>query len=200
MNNVLQINTSARAAGKANHMADDFTHAWREAHPADRIVLRDLTTQPVPHLDERTLNAFFTPPQQRDADLQAAVRLSDELIAELQAADVIVIGVPMYNFGIPSTLKAYFDHIARAGITFRYTANGPEGLLTGKRAIILAARGGIYSGTPKDTQTAYLRDFLAFVGITEVEFIYAEGLAMGEEAAQRAQQQAEARIAELSAS
>lgn len=200
MSTLLQINTSARAAGQANRLADDFVQAWHNQHPQDRIVLRDLTTQPVPHLDERTLNAFFTPPEQRDADLRAAVHLSDELIAEIQAADVIVIGVPMYNFGIPSTLKAYFDHIARAGITFRYTANGPEGLLTGKRAIILAARGGFYSGTPKDTQSAYLRDILAFVGISEVEFIYAEGLAMGEEAAQRAQQQAEARIAELSAS
>jgi Acyl carrier protein phosphodiesterase len=112
---------------------------------------------------------------------------------------VIVIGVPMYNFGIPSTLKAYFDHIARAGITFRYTANGPEGLLKGKRAVILAARGGIYSGTPRDTQTAYLRDFLAFVGITEVEFIYAEGLAMGGEQAERAELTAQKCIHTLAA-
>ena len=199
MNNLLQINTSARAAGQANRLADDFIHAWREAHPADQITLRDLTSQPVPHLDERTLNAFFTSPEQRDADMQVAVRLSDELITEIQAADVIVIGVPMYNFGIPSTLKAYFDHIARAGITFRYTANGPEGLLKGKRAIILAARGGIYSGTPKDTQTAYLRDFLGFVGITEVEFIYAEGLAMGDEQAERAKQAAQTCIQQLAA-
>ena len=199
MNNVLQINTSARAAGQANRLADDFVQAWHNQHPQDRIVLRDLTTQPVPHLDERTLNAFFTPPEQRDADLQAAVRLSDELIAEIQAADVIVIGVPMYNFGIPSTLKAYFDHIARAGITFRYTTNGPEGLLKGKRAVILAARGGIYSGTPKDTQSAYLRDILAFVGITEVEFIYAEGLAMGDEQAARAKHAAQECIQHLTA-
>jgi FMN-dependent NADH-azoreductase len=181
MNTLLQINTSARAAGHANRLAHEFVDAWRARHPADRIVVRDLTTAPVPHLTETTLNAFFTPPEQRDEALQAAVRLSDELIAEIQGADVIVIGVPMYNFGIPSTLKAYFDHIARAGITFRYTANGPEGLLQGKRAIILAARGGIYSGTPKDTQTGYLRDFLGFIGITDVTFVYAEGLAMGEE-------------------
>ena len=199
MNNVLQINTSARAAGQANRLADDFVQAWHNQHPQDHIVLRDLTTQPVPHLDERTLNAFFTPPEQRDADLQAAVRLSDELIAEIQAADVIVIGVPMYNFGIPSTLKAYFDHIARAGITFRYTTNGPEGLLKGKRAVILAARGGIYSGTPKDTQSAYLRDILAFVGITEVEFIYAEGLSMGDEQAARAKHAAQECIQHLTA-
>ncbi|MEW6765720.1 MAG: NAD(P)H-dependent oxidoreductase [Pseudomonadota bacterium] len=197
MSTILQINTSARAAGQANRLAGDFVQAWREAHPRDRIVLRDLTSHPVPHLDERTLTAFFTPAEQRDVGLREAVRLSDELIAELRDADVIVIGVPMYNFGIPSTLKAYFDHIARAGITFRFTSNGPEGLLTGKRAIILAARGGIYSGTPKDTQTAYLRDFLAFIGITEVEFVYAEGLAMGGDAAERADLHAHARIQSL---
>jgi len=199
MSTLLQINTSARTAGQANRLADDFVQAWHRQHSQDRIILRDLTHQPVPHLDERTLNAFFTPPEQRNDDLQAAVRLSDELIAELQVADVVVMGVPMYNFGIPSTLKAYFDHIARAGITFRYTSNGPEGLLKGKRAIILAARGGIYSGTPMDTQSAYLRDFLAFVGITEVEFVYAEGLAKGDEAASQARLRAAALIAELSA-
>ncbi|MEW6446218.1 MAG: FMN-dependent NADH-azoreductase [Pseudomonadota bacterium] len=199
MSTLLQINSSARAGGESSRLANDFTQAWRHNHPEGVVVLRDLTARPVPHLDEPTLNAFSTPPEQRDASQREAVRLSDELIAEIQAADVIVMGVPMYNFGIPSTLKAYFDHIARAGITFQYTANGPQGLLTGKRAIVLAARGGIYSGTPKDTQSAYLRDFLAFIGITELEFVYAEGLAMGEEQALRARQQAAARIAELSA-
>ncbi|HQY47645.1 MAG TPA: NAD(P)H-dependent oxidoreductase, partial [Usitatibacteraceae bacterium] len=92
----------------------------------------------------------------------------------------IVIGLPMYNFGIPSTLKAYFDHVARAGVTFKYTEKGPVGLLGGKRAVILAARGGLYAGTPMDTQSAYVRDFLRFVGIDDVRFVYAEGLAMGE--------------------
>ena len=200
MSTVLQINTSARASGESNRLANAFVQAWRASHPEDRVVLRDLTTHPVPHLDEVTLSAFFTPPDQRDETLREVARLSDELIDELQAADVIVIGVPMYNFGIPSTLKAYFDHIARAGITFHYTSNGPEGLLKGKRAIILAARGGKYSGTPMDTQTTYLRDFLRFIGITDVEFVYAEGLSMGEESAEHARQQADARIAELSAS
>jgi FMN-dependent NADH-azoreductase len=98
----------------------------------------------------------------------------------LKRADVIVLGLPMYNFGVPSTLKAYFDHIARAGVTFKYTEKGPVGLLTGKKAYVFATRGGLYLGTPRDTETKYVRDFLAFLGIDDVEFVYAEGLAMGD--------------------
>jgi FMN-dependent NADH-azoreductase len=108
------------------------------------------------------------------------VAYSDGLIDELKEADVIVLGLPMYNFGVPSMLKAYFDHVARAGVTFSYTATGPVGLLAGKKAYVLATRGGFYAGTPRDTQTAYVRDFLAFLGITDVEFVYAEGLAISE--------------------
>jgi len=119
-------------------------------------------------------------------------------VAELLAADVVVIAAPLYNFGIPSTLKAYFDHIARAGVTFRYTAQGPEGLLLrGKRVYILAARGGNYSGTPMDTQTSYLRNFLGFLGMNDVTFVYAEGLALGDEAKGRAEAAAHRQIREL---
>jgi FMN-dependent NADH-azoreductase len=114
----------------------------------------------------------------------------------LKEADVVVIGVPMYNFGIPSTLKAYFDHIARAGVTFRYTEKGPVGLLTGKKAYVFAARGGLYAGTPRDTQTPYLRDVLSFLGMSDVQFVFAEGLAMEsaakEQAVAKASAQAEA--------
>ena len=109
------------------------------------------------------------------------VAYSDTLIGELKRADVIVLGLPMYNFGVPSQLKAYFDHIARAGETFRYTADGPVGLLTGKKAYVFAARGGLYAGSALDTQTSYVRDFLRFVGIQDIEFVYAEGLALGGE-------------------
>ncbi len=105
---------------------------------------------------------------------------SDALIAELKHADTLVLGLPMYNFGVPSQLKAYFDHIARAGVTFKYTEKGAVGLLTGKKAYVFAARGGLYQGTPRDTQTPYVREFLAFLGITDVEFVYAEGLAISE--------------------
>ncbi len=124
---------------------------------------------------------------------------SDALVAELRAADVIVIGLPMYNFGVPSTLKAYFDHVARAGVTFRYTAQGPEGLLEGKKAYVVATRGGKYSGTPQDLQSAYVRQFLGFVGITEVEFVYAEGLALGDESRAAALAEAGGRLQRLAA-
>ncbi len=111
-----------------------------------------------------------------------SVAKSDELVAELQAADIVVIAAPLYNFGISSQLKTYFDWIARAGVTFRYTANGPEGLVTGKKVFVVSARGGKYLGTPNDTQTPYLKTFLGFLGMTDVSFIHAEGLNMGPEA------------------
>lgn len=199
MTTILHINSSARTNGTANQLAGTFVSEWAAQHPDHRIVQRNLTIDPIPHLAEETINAFFTPAEQRTEAQREAVRLSDELIAELFAADVIVIGVPMYNFGIPSTLKAYFDHIARAGITFRYTSNGAEGLVKGKKAYIVAARGGVYSGTPADTQTAYLKTFLGFIGVTDVTFIYAEGLNLGEEAKARGEEQAQRCIRELAA-
>ncbi|MGH8517321.1 MAG: FMN-dependent NADH-azoreductase, partial [Panacagrimonas sp.] len=132
-------------------------------------------------------------------DQQAVVAYSDTLIDELRAADVIVLGLPMYNFGIPSQLKSYFDHVARAGETFRYTANGPEGLIKNKKAYVFAARGGLYVGTPLDTQTTYVRDFLRFIGIEDVEFVYAEGLAIDAQTRTRALDQANDSIARLAA-
>ena len=161
------------------------------------MVVRDLAHDPLPHLDAQRVLAFLAQPGARTPEQQAYVAESDALIEEIQQAQVIVIGLPMYNFGIPSTLKAYFDQIARAGVTFRYTANGPEGLLTGKKAYIFAARGGMYAGTPLDSQTRYVRDFLGFLGITDVVFVYAEGLNMGEPTKETALVQARQRLAEL---
>ena len=182
MKTVLQINTSLFAEdGQSSRLASALIQAWRLRHPEDRIVVRDLARDPVPHLTAERFLAFTTPAAQRTPAQQEAAALSDGLIAELRAADVIVLGLPMYNFGIPSTLKAYFDHIARAGVTFRYTAEGPQGLLGDKKVYILAARGGQYQGTALDTQSAYVRDFLNFLGLRDVEFIYAEGLARGDE-------------------
>lgn len=197
MATLLQINASARSSGNANLLADRFVAEWQAAHQAGVAVKRDVGAEPLPHLNEEILGAFFTPASARSPEQAVLAARSDDLIAELQQADVLVLAVPMYNFGIPSTLKAYFDHIARAGITFRYTSAGPEGLLKGKKAYILAARGGLYEGTPKDTQSAYLRDFLAFIGITDVEFVYAEGLNMGDAQKQQAETAAFARITEL---
>jgi FMN-dependent NADH-azoreductase len=148
-------------------------------------VLRDLARDPVPHLTAERFQAFSTPADQRSPAQQAIAAQSDALIDELRGADVVVLGLPMYNFGIPSTLKAYFDHIARAGVSFRYTAEGPQGLLGDKKVYILAARGGQYQGTPLDTQSAYVRDFLNFLGLRDIEFVYAEGLARGGEHKER---------------
>ena len=200
MNTLLKINSSLFSAnGQSSQLTERFAAAWQASHPGSRVVERDLAANPVPHLDGARFMAFLAKPEERSAEQQAVVDFSDALIAELRAADAVVIGLPMYNFGIPSQLKAYFDHIARAGVTFRYTANGPEGLITGKKAYILAARGGVYAGTPKDSQTAYVRDFLGFIGITDVEFIYAEGLNMGDESKNAALAQAHQSLAALTA-
>lgn len=181
MRTLLQINSSLFSGeGQSSRLAADFVDTWRLRHPGARILHRDLAVNPVPHLDAERFKALGTPAGERTPAQQAAAAQSDDLVAELKGADVIVLGVPMYNFGIPSTLKAYFDHVARAGVTFRYTAEGPEGLLTGKQAYVMAARGGRYQGTRMDTQTDYIRDFLGFLGIRDVQFVYAEGLAMGE--------------------
>jgi FMN-dependent NADH-azoreductase len=200
MSTLLKINASLFSAnGQSSQLTERFAAAWQASHPGSRVVERDLAANPVPHLDGARFMAFLAKPEERSAEQQAVVDFSDALIAELRAADAVVIGLPMYNFGIPSQLKAYFDHIARAGVTFRYTANGPEGLITGKKVYVLATRGGVYAGTPQDSQTAYVRDFLGFIGITDLEFIYAEGLNMGDESKNAALAQAHQSLAALTA-
>jgi FMN-dependent NADH-azoreductase len=182
MKNLLQINSSIFGENsQSRRFADQFATAWREANRGASVTVRDVTGDAVPHLSAERFSALISAPEQRSAEQQAVADYSDALIDELRRADVIVLGLPMYNFGIPSTLKAYIDHVARAGVTFRYTENGPVGLLTGKKVYVFAARGGLYQGTSRDTSTAYIRDILAFIGLTDVEFVYAEGLAMGDE-------------------
>jgi FMN-dependent NADH-azoreductase len=200
MKKLLQINASLFSGnGQSSRLADQFVAVWRNHHPDGKVSVRDLGREPVPHLDAERFLAFIAKPEERTPAQQALAACSDTLVEEIKAADVIVLGVPMYNFGVPSTLKAYFDHIARAGVTFRYTASGPEGLLKGKKAYVFAARGGLYAGTPKDSQTAYIRDFLGFLGIAEVEFVYAEGLNLGEPAKEAALADAKQRLEELAA-
>jgi FMN-dependent NADH-azoreductase len=182
MKTLLQLNTSMFAdGGQSTQLAERFVAGWRAANPGAKVIVRDIGREPVPHLTAARFGAFVAKPEDRTAEQRAIAAFSDALIDELERADVIVIGLPMYNFGVPSSLKAYFDHVARAGVTFRYTAQGPEGLLTGKRVYVFATRGGAYAGTPLDTQSGYVRDFLRFIGIDEVEFVYAEGLNMGVE-------------------
>ena len=185
MTTLLQLTSSLSSTdGQSSKLAQEFTDEWLAAHPGAKVFVRDLAGSPVPHLDAARFGAFLAKPESRTVEQQAVIRYSDTLIDELRRADVIVLGLPMYNFGIPSTLKAYFDHIARAGVTFRYTDKGAVGLLRGKKAYVIAARGGNYLGTPNDFVTGYVRQFLAFVGIDDVEFIYAEGLALGERSVQ----------------
>ncbi|WP_374475576.1 FMN-dependent NADH-azoreductase [Zoogloea sp.] len=200
MTTLLKINASLFSTqGQSSQLAERFVAARLAATPDLKVISRDLGAAPVPHLDAARFLSFLAKPEERSAEQQAVVAYSDALIEEIRQADEIVIGLPMYNFGVPSTLKAWFDHIARAGVTFRYTATGPEGLLTGKKVTIFAARGGLYAGTPKDSQTTYVRDFLAFIGITDVEFVYAEGLNMGDESKAAALSAAHGKLAELAA-
>jgi FMN-dependent NADH-azoreductase len=200
MTTLLQINASIHADhGQSSQLATQFVQTYARYHPDARIVRRDLAGEPVPHLSAERFAAFLSKPGERSRTQDDVVAYSDALIAELKRADVIVLGLPMYNFGVPSQLKSYFDHIARAGETFRYTANGPVGLLTGKKAYVFAARGGLYAGTPLDTQTSYVRDFLRFVGIADVEFVYAEGLAISPESKAAGIARAAAEIERLAA-
>src|SRR3984957_12101667 len=162
MTTLLQINTSINSDnGQSSRLANQFVAAFHQRRPEANIVVRDVAAaEPVPHLNAERFGAFITKPEERSAAQHATVAYSDTLIEELKQADVIVFGLPMYNFGLPSQLKAYFDHIARAGVTFKYSDKGPVGLLTGKKVYVFAARGGLYAGTPLDTQTSYVRDFL----------------------------------------
>lgn len=196
--NILQINTSARSSGaNSTRIADSISQRLLSRHPDAQLTVRDLASHPHPVLDEPSLGALFTPAEQRTPEQAARIALDDALIAQVQASDIIVLGVPMYNFGVSIQLKAWLDAIARAGVTFRYTATGPEGLLTGKTVYVALARGGIYRDTPADTQVPYLRNVLAFLGITDVHFVYAEGLSMGEDAAASAFSAAEQQIEAL---
>ncbi len=197
---ILQINASARSAGSnSTRVADSITARLQAAHPGALVEVRDLAANPHPVLDEPALSALFTPAEQRTPEQAARVALDDALIAQVQAADAIVLGVPMYNFGVPVQLKAWIDAIARAGITFRYSEKGAEGLITGKKVYVALARGGLYRNTPADSQVPYLKSVLAFLGMTDVEFFYAEGLAMGPEAAAKGFAEAQAQIDAIAA-
>lgn len=177
MQTILHLNSSIFGeGGQSSRLAEEFVAQF----PGTRVIARDLAKHPLPHLDAERFGAFLAKPGTCTPAQQRVVNESDALIAELKQADTVVLGLPMYNFGVPSQLKAYFDHVARAGVTFKYTDKGSVGLLTGKKAFVFAARGGLYQGTPRDTQTAYVRDFLAFLGITDVQFVHAEGLAISE--------------------
>lgn len=197
MSKVLVLKSSILAGySQSGQLSDYFVEQWREQHSADEITVRDLAANPIPVLDGELVGALRPSDAPLSPRQQEALALSDELIAELQAHDVIVINAPMYNFNIPTQLKNYFDLVARAGVTFRYTENGPEGLVKGKRAIVLTSRGGILK-IPQPTGCAVPEPVLGFIGITDVNFVFAEGIAYGPEVATKAQTDAKAAIDSL---
>jgi FMN-dependent NADH-azoreductase len=192
--NILQINSSARSTGsESTRLADAIVARLTGANDVT-LVKRDLAITPHPIIDEATLQALFTPADQRTEQQHARVAQDDVLIAEIQAADVLVLGSPMYNFGMTVQLKSWFDAIARAQVTFRYTEAGPEGLLKNKKVYVALARGGMHRDGASDGQVPHLKTLLGFLGMTDVQFIYAEGMGYGPEAVLRAQADAEAQI------
>ncbi|HEY7238696.1 MAG TPA: NAD(P)H-dependent oxidoreductase [Burkholderiales bacterium] len=195
---ILQIKSSVfNGSGQSSRLADEFVAQLRSQHPDSTLTQRDLVADSVPHLDGARAGAFFAKPEERTPEQRAVIAYSDALIEELRSADVLVLGLPMYNFGVPSQLKAWFDHLARAGVTFKYTDKGAVGLLAGKKAYVFAARGGLYGDN--DAQTQFVRQFLGFIGITDVEFVYAEGLAISPESRNNSLIAAQARSQRLAA-
>jgi len=181
---ILHIVSSPRGAASISiQLGNAVVEKLQAKYPGSTVTTHDLTNKPFPHLEEVHLNAFYTPAENHTPELTEAIKHSDAAIAELKDADVIVIDVPFYNFSIPSTLKAWIDHISRAGITFAYTENGPKGLITGKKVYLALASGGVYSEggyAPYDFATPYLKGFLGFIGMTDLTTYRAEGLAVPE--------------------
>lgn len=199
MKKVLVLNSSLNGEqGNSSKLSQQFVEQLANNQQIS-VTTRDLSDNAIAHLTQTEMAAWMTDANERSDEQKALAAISDDLIAELNDNDLIVIGMPMYNFGIPSTFKAWIDRIARAGITFKYTEQGPVGLITDKKVVVLAARGGMYQGTEMDTQTKYLKDVLGFVGMTDVNFIYAEGLAMpgAEQSLEAAQNEIKAFTASL---
>ncbi|MBZ0090632.1 MAG: NAD(P)H-dependent oxidoreductase [Sulfuricellaceae bacterium] len=202
MSRLLRIDASSRTSGSySREMADFFQQAWFKAHPGDEIVVRDLAAYPLPHIAEQTIAGFYTPGEQHDDALKAATALSDELIKELLAADVLIISAPMYNFSLPSALKAYIDQIVRINHTFAIDPEkGFQGLVSGKRAYIFTAYGAVFSNEAMaayDFFTPYLKFLLGFLGITASEFFPVEGTTLDEAALVHSKNTAKKRIEAL---
>lgn len=188
MSNLLFVKSSIFGAGsKSNEIAEEFVEQWKTHHPGGNVVARDVGAEVLPHLAVSHLSAGATPAEARSAVQAREAAVSDVLVSELEQADTIVIASPMYNFSISSNLKAWIDHVTRAGRTFRYSEEGrPEGLLKNKKVVVVTARGGVYSEgalTSFDFQEPYLRTILGFIGLTNVTFVHVEGLRISAEAA-----------------
>lgn len=189
MNNVLVLKSSILADNsQTNQLSDYFVSKLADKN----VVIRDLAANPLPHFDATAATALRG--QSTSAEENALLALSDELVTEIKNADTLIINAPMYNFHIPTQLKSYFDFIARPRVTFQYSEKGPEGLLKGKKAVVLVAFGGFHQNQPTDLVTSYMKTILGFVGITDVQFVYVEGIGFGPEAVEKAQAQAKAEI------
>lgn len=198
MSKVLVLKSSILAGySQSGQLADHLVSEWKAAHPGDEVTERDLAANPIPVLDGELVGALRPSDAALTPRQQEALDLSNELIAELQAHDTIVITAPMYNFNIPTQLKNYFDLVARAGVTFRYTEQGPEGLIKGKKVVVLSSRGGIHKDTPSDLLTPYLTLFLGFLGMSDVQFVFAEGIGYGPEVAAKAASDAKHVISQI---
>lgn len=195
MQKVLYVKSSL--SGDAGQSSQLIAHFDAQLPLSIQRTVIDVIADAKPHLAMPEMGAWMTAEGDRTSDQVAAEAISSNAIAAVQAADLLVIGVPMYNFAAPSQLKAWFDRLARAGITFKYTAQGPVGLLADKPVIFVLTRGGIYQGTTLDSQTPYLKTFFNFIGLSNQHFVYAEGLNMGPEAAEKATTQAKAELEQL---
>ncbi len=200
---LLRIDASARVAGSHSRaLADDFQGRWQQAHPDGRVVVRDLAQQPIIQIDATTIAGFYTAPDQHTSEHTQATALSDELIAELLAADVLLISTPMYNFSIPAALKAYIDQIVRIGRTFSADETGLHGLVPDRPTYVAFAAGAVYHGTDLTELNfvePYLKNLLGFLGLTSVEFLTVEGTSVDPAAQERTTAQAHHRIAEVTA-
>lgn len=198
MTTILQLNNSLFGDdGRSSNLANTFVEEWRVHHSDVRVIRRDLAKDPIPHLMSECFNAAMIPLEKRTPEQAQAAALADTLIRELMEADLLVIGSPTYNFNISSSLKAWFDHVVRAGMTFRYTANGPEGLLSGTKAYVFISSGGVSEGTETDFQTRYIQHLLRFLGVNDIGFTYLEGVAMGEDTLGKNMKLAQERIQDL---
>ncbi len=178
MQNILIVQSSLNGdQSQSNQLANQLASVFKQ-QGNHTTTIRDLVTSPLPHLSKDEMLAWMTPSQDRTPEQAELAVLSEQLIAELKQSDTLIVPMPLYNFSVPSTFKAWIDRVARAGITFQYTENGPQGLLTNKKVYVIATRGGMYQGTEKDSQTQYLNDVFSFLGMDNIEFIYAEGLNM----------------------
>ncbi|NRP10344.1 MULTISPECIES: FMN-dependent NADH-azoreductase [unclassified Marinobacterium] len=179
MATLLHIKTSLFGDnGQSAQLAKSFVDKWLDENSDGVVIERDLASDPVPHLDAYRVTALNSPAEERDAEQSAIVEFADALLAEVKSADTIVIGLPMYNFNIPSQLKSWFDHLARAGVTFHYTEQGPVGLIEDKPVYLVATRGGLYAEQGQDFQVDFVKQFLGFIGLKDTRLVLAEGLAM----------------------